>query len=403
LQVFVDPSLRSKKRRPSSMTGNRTFLDNLREEVRTLPLYNSGLSAEYVRSHYQVEEVAKLGSNENPYGASPRVLAAIAAAVPGAALYPDSAGDPLREALSHRLGIPADRLALGNGSEDLIAISAHTFLSPGDDFVTITPSFGLHVIHAQALGARVHAVPVRANYSVDMEALIGAITPRTRMVILSNPSNPTGGSITAADMNRLMAALSEDILLVFDEAYFEYAAAEHSYPAFLPLLKRCPTPWLMLRTFSKAYGLAGLRVGYGIASDAALVSLMNRVRSPFNVNRLAQAAAIAALEEVEFVKDCVERTIAERGRVEAELAGMGYRVAPSRSNFLFVDAGEDASELALRLLHHGVIVKPWREPGYTGHVRVSIGSPRENDQFLKALAAVAQRRKVGQNRNAGVA
>jgi histidinol-phosphate aminotransferase len=385
------------------MTGNRTFLDNLREEVRTLPLYNAGLSADYVRSHYQVEEVAKLGSNENPYGTSPRVLAAVAAAVPGAALYPDSAGDPLREALSHRLGIPADRIALGNGSEDLIAISAHTFLSPGDEFVTITPSFGLHVIHAQALGARVRAVPVRADYSVAVEGLIDAISPRTRMVILSNPSNPTGSSITAADMNRLIAALAEDTLLVFDEAYFEYAATDPSYPAFLPMLKRCPTPWLMLRTFSKAYGLAGLRVGYGIASDAALVSLMNRVRSPFNVNRLAQVAAAAALEEVEFVQDCVARTIEERERVRAELTAQGYTVAPSRANFLFVDAGEDASELAVRLLHHGVIVKPWREPGFTGHFRVSTGSPRENNQFLKALAAVSERRNVGQNRNAGVA
>jgi histidinol-phosphate aminotransferase len=382
------------------MTGNHTFLDNLREEVRTLPLYNAGLSAEYVRSHYRVDEIAKLGSNENPYGTSPRVLAAIAAAVPGAALYPDSAGDPLRVSLSQRLGVPLERLALGNGSEDLIAISAHTFLSPGDEFVTIAPSFGLHVIHAQALGARVHAVPVRADYSVDAQGLIDAISPRTRMLILSNPSNPTGGSITADDMRRLLVALSGDILLVFDEAYFEYAAMDPSYPDFLPMLKRCASPWLMLRTFSKAYGLAGLRVGYGIASDAALVDLMNRVRSPFNVNRLAQAAAIAALEEEEFVQNCVERTIQERERVRAELNQLGYRVAPSRSNFLFVDAEEDASELAVRLLHHGVIVKPWREAGFSGHFRVSIGSPRENDQFLKALAAAAERNTHGKSRNA---
>jgi histidinol-phosphate aminotransferase len=394
LQVFVDQA-----EFESTMTGNHTFLDKLREEVRTLPLYNAGLSAEYVRSHYQVDEVAKLGSNENPYGASPKVLAAIAGAVSGAALYPDSAGDPLRAALSQRLGIPADRLALGNGSEDLIAISAHTFLSPGDEFVTITPSFGLHVIHAQALGARVCAVPVRADYSVDMQDMLDAISPRTRMLILSNPSNPTGGSITADDMRRLLAALSEDVLLVFDEAYFEYAASDPSYPEFLPMLKRCHSPWLMLRTFSKAYGLAGLRVGYGIASDQGLVGLMNRVRSPFNVNRLAQAAAIAALDETEFVLDCVVRTIHERERVRAELSGLGYCAAPSRSNFLFVDAQENASELALRLLRYGVIVKPWREAGFTGHFRVSIGSPRENNQFLKALAAAAGRNTNGKSRN----
>jgi histidinol-phosphate aminotransferase len=367
------------------------FLECLSEDVRNLPRYNSGLSAEYVRERYGVEEVAKLGSNENPFGAAPGTMAAIAAAAGECALYPDPSGDRLRAILSAKLDVPAERIALGNGSEDLIAIAAHTFLSPGDEFVTIRPSFGLHVLHAQSIGARLRAVPVLDNYRADGKGLIEALESRPRMLILSNPSNPTGLSITEDEMSRMLAAIPEETIFVFDEAYYEYAAADPSYPDFLPMLKRLRSAWLMLRTFSKAYGLAGMRVGYGLTSDARLVDLMDRIRSPFNVNRLAQAGAIAALEETEFMRQCVSQTIEERGRVRRALAAMGYRTPESRANFLFVDAEEDASALSTRLLSQGVIVKPWRDPGFHQHMRVSIGSPRANDQFLDALNQVAER------------
>jgi histidinol-phosphate aminotransferase len=368
-----------------AIPGIDAFLERLSEDVRGLPRYNSGLTADYVRQHYGVEEVAKLGSNENPYGTAAGTVAAIAAAAADCALYPDPSSDSLRAALSFRLDIPAERISIGNGSEDLIAISAHTFLSPGDEFVTIRPSFGLHVLHAQSIGARLRAVPVLNDYRADIDGLIKALAARPQMLILSNPSNPTGCSITAEEMQRLLGALSPETIFIFDEAYFEYASADASYPAFLPMLQKLESPWLMLRTFSKAYGLAGLRVGYGIASDPHLVDLMDRIRSPFNVNRLAQVAAIAALEETEFVRDSVSRTIDERERVREALTSMGYRTSNSRANFLFIDALEDASALAVKLLSYGVIVKPWREPGFEDHMRVSIGSPRANDQFLNAL------------------
>jgi histidinol-phosphate aminotransferase len=380
-----------------------TFIETLRSEIRDLPKYESGLSLEYVRAHYRVDEIAKLGSNENPFGASPQVVAAIADSASGAALYPDPSSDDLRAALSRHLGVSPDRIALGNGSEDLIAIAAHTFLAPGADVVTIAPSFGLHVIFPLSMGARVRTVVVKkanakkanaqkgddGDYCLDMGEFIAAVTPETRMVIFSNPSNPLGSSISAEDMSRLFASLNPRMLLVFDEAYFEYAAADPSYPRFLKMLEQHSSPWLLLRTFSKAYGLAGLRVGYAVASDASLLGLMDRVRTPFNVNRLAQVAAVAALRDMAHSQDCVARTIQERERVRRALGDLGYRPAPSRANFLFFDAREDSSELAARLLTHGVIVKPWREPGFSEHVRVSIGSPRANDQFLKALSAVA--------------
>jgi len=370
-----------------------TFIESLRSEIRDLPKYESGLSLEYVRAHYRMDEIAKLGSNENPFGASPSVMAAISASASGAALYPDPSSDDLRAALTRYLGVSPDRIALGNGSEDLIAIAAHTFLAPGADVLTIAPSFGLHIIFPLSMGARVRTVIVQKgddhDYRFDMGEFVAAMTPETRMVIFSNPSNPLGNSIGAEDMSRLFAALGPKTLLVFDEAYFEYAAADPSYPRFLEMLKVWPSPWLLLRTFSKAYGLAGLRVGYAVASDASLLGLMDRVRTPFNVNRVAQVAAVAALKDMAHAQDCVARTIQERERVRRALGDLGYRPAPSRANFLFFDACEDASELAARLLTHGVIVKPWREPGFSDHVRVSIGSPRANDQFLNALAAAA--------------
>jgi len=370
------------------MSPTQTFLDTLRAEIRNLPLYNAGVSTEYVRSNYHVQEVAKLGSNENSHGTSPQVLAAIAAAVQHVALYPDSFGNELRNARSRRLNVPPDRFVLGNGSDDLIAVAVQTFLSPGDEVLTMAPSYGLHLIWPQSIGARVRAVPVQKDYRLDIGEFIAALISRPRMILFSNPSNPVGTSITGADMSRLLSAVGDGTLFVFDEAYFEYAAQDAAYLSFVRMLEESRLPWLVLRTFSKAYALAGLRIGYAFASDAALIHLMDRVRGPFNVNRLAQVAALAALEESEYVQECIARTSEERERVRQALHALGYCPAPSLANFLFFDAREDSFELAQRLLPHGVIVKPWREPGFTEHIRVSIGSPRANDQFLTALGKV---------------
>jgi histidinol-phosphate aminotransferase len=366
------------------------FLEGVRPEVRALPLYNAGVSIDYVRANYGVQEVAKLGSNENPYPTSPKVLAAIAKAIPDVGLYPDPFCNDLRSLLSGRLDVAPERFGFGNGSDDLISVAVETFLSPGDEVLTLSPSYGLHVIFSQSFGAKTRMVPLRPDYSFDIEAFIAATTPRTRMIMFSNPSNPVGASMTADDLCRLLAAIPDTSILVFDEAYFDYGAVDSAYPQFLKMLESSRAPWLVLRTLSKAYGLAGLRVGYGVASDAALISLMDRVRGPFNVNRLAQVAAVAALEDMDYVQDCLAKTIAERERVNGRLRELAYRPAPSLANFLFFDAREDASDLAKRLFPYGVIVKPWREPGFTTHIRVSIGAPKHNDQFLAALQQAAQ-------------
>jgi histidinol-phosphate aminotransferase len=368
----------------------QTFLDTLRPEIRSLPLYNAGLSVDYVRSRYDVTEIAKLGSNENPYGASPHVREAVARAASEIAIYPEASCNPLRLVVSEWLGVGQDRLLFGNGSEDIIAIASHTFLAPGARVVTFAPSFGLHVIWPQSAGAHVETVTVKVDYTMDVDEILAALTPDTRMLIFGNPSNPVGTSISASDLRSILQHLSPQTLLVFDEAYLEYASADPIYPDFLAILSQSQTPWLILRTLSKAYGLAGLRIGYAIASDPQLIDLMDRVRAPFNVNRLAQIAAVAAFGDRPFIDDVVQRTVVERERMRQELHRLGYRIAPSLANFLFVQAREDASELALKLLTRGVIVKPWREPAFHDHIRVSIGLPAANDQFLNAWKSVAR-------------
>ena len=366
------------------------LLNRLRPEIKGLPRYNAGLSAEFVRAQYGVSEIAKLGSNENPYGPSPRVLEALAGAIREVALYPEASCDPLRAVLAKLVGVEEDRLIFGNGSEDLIAVAVHTFLSPGSRVVTFAPSFGLHVIWPQSVGAEVVTVKTNSGYTMDMDDVLAAITPDTRMVLFGNPSNPVGSTISAADLRGLLAHLSPETLLIFDEAYLEYASADPAYPDFLAILQTATTPWLILRTLSKAYGLAGLRIGYAIGSSAELINLMDRVRAPFNVNRLAQTAAIAALGDPAYVDKVVADTVTERERLRGELEGMGFVIAPSLTNFLFIRAHEDAAALAQKLLTRGVIVKPWREPGFTDHVRVSIGSVAANNQFLAAWKELAK-------------
>ena len=373
-----------------TMNELKPFLSATRAAIRELPLYNSGLSIDYVRKHYGVDKIAKLGSNENPYGPSPKVIAAVANAAAEIGLYPEASCDSLRAVLASYLQVAAEQLIFGNGSEDLISVAVHTFLSPGDRVVTFAPSFGLHVIWPQSVGAEVTTVSIGSDYKMDVDEVIAALTPGARMLLFGNPSNPVGSSITAEDLRSILNHLTPETLVIFDEAYLEYAAADPTYPDFHAILSEFDIPWLMLRTFSKAYGLAGLRVGYAIASDPEMIQLMDRVRAPFNVNRLAQIGAIAALKDRGYVDSVVTRTVAERERMRAELELMGDTAAPSLTNFLFLDARTNAFEIARRLLPSGVIVKPWMEPAFNTHIRVSVGSREANDQFLAAWKALAR-------------
>ena len=354
-------------------------------EVRALPNYNAGLSSETVRQRYGLTRIAKLGSNENPLGAAPAVAAAIASAGADCAIYCDPQCAELRSALAIELNVDPAYLVFGNGSEDLLGILARTFLDHGDEVVTVLPAFGLHLIYPQAVGAEVRGVPLLADGSFDVDGMITALGPRTRLLMFSCPSNPVGSILFTAELQRLLDALPEHTLLVFDEAYFEYAQVEAEYPDCLALLQASGKPFVLLRTFSKAYALAGLRVGYGITSDPLLSELIDRMRTPFNVNRVAQAAAVAALADNQHLQRGLELVASERRRMCAALHEMGLKVAPSWTNFLVFETSHEAEVVNERLLQFGVIVKPWRDAGYTGYLRVSVGSTEDNDMFLEAL------------------
>ncbi|QCR38844.1 histidinol-phosphate transaminase [Nissabacter sp. SGAir0207] len=359
-----------------------------RTEARQLAVYNAGLSDEAVRATYRVDHIARLASNENPLGASPAVADALAAAQTSTAIYPDSASLALRQALAVKTGAGVDALVVGNGSEELLKLLCLAFINPGDRVVTLLPSFGLHQIYPQMMGGQVDLVAVTPEMTFDLPAWQAALSQPAKMVILSNPSNPVGCTLSAAAFQSLIASAPEECLLVIDEAYFEYCRHLPDYPDSLALLAAQSRPWIVLRTFSKAYGLAGLRVGYGIASDPALVEVINRVRTPFNINRSAQAAALAALADDAHVSASVALVAAQRQAMHDALTALGYQVAPSEANFLFFRIHGDSKAFANALLARGIIVKPWLEPHYTDWVRVSVGSVEDNARFLAAVRAL---------------
>jgi len=359
----------------------------VRDEVRQIAPYNSGLTIGEVRQRFSPERIAKLGSNESPLGPSASVRDVLNGFFDNVKLYPDPQGRELGAAIALSAGTSADRVILGNGSEDLLSVICRTILRPGDSMVTLYPSFPLHEDYATIMGAHVQRVNVLADLTIDVDALVAALQTKPRMVMFANPMNPVGSWLNPAEMARVIDACSPETVLVIDEAYAEYAAGQ-DYPTAAELLEGSGKSWITLRTFSKAFGLAGLRIGYGITSDPELRAFLDRVRTPFNTNGPAQAAALAALNDVPHLAEVIALAISERHRMRGTLEQRGYFVAPSKGNFLFFNARQDASALSEQLLHHGVIVKPWKQPGYDTYIRVSIGSVADNNQFLDALDAV---------------
>lgn len=361
-----------------------------RREARQLGRYNAGLSDDAVRQRFALTDIARLASNENPLGMSPLAEAALRTEVTRNACYPDPASLQLRAVIAARTGVTPDQVVMGNGSENLLEMLCLAFLNPGDRVVTLVPSFGLHHLYPKMLGAEVTLVSVNAQMEYDLDAWAQALVQPAKMVVFSNPSNPVGCMLGREGFERLIAMTPPDCVLVIDEAYYEYCAAHPDYPDSLSLLRQQTRPWIVLRTFSKAYGLAGLRVGYGLACDAEMVELLDRVRTPFNINRMAQAAAQAALLDVAHVARSVTHVTQQRAWLREQLHAMGWFVAPSQANFLFVNVAQDSAALAERLLHFGVIVKPWLEAGYTQWIRISVGSEVANQQCITALRQCAQ-------------
>ena len=357
--------------------------------VRTLQPYQPGLPLEELARRYGVTDAVKLASNENPLGPSPRVAEAVQAVLPELARYPDGGGFRLKGGLSERLGVDPEALTLGNGSNDVLELAARAFVTAADEVVYSQHAFAVYPLVTRAIGATGVEVPAR-DWGHDLAAMREAVTERTRMVFVANPNNPTGTWSAAEDLKAFVASMPAHVIVVVDEAYCEYAGhTEHGvagYPDAAQWLGDYPN-LVVTRTFSKAYGLAGLRVGYAV-SNPEVADLLNRVRQPFNVNSAALAAAEAALADA----DHLERGIAVNAEGMAALTAgfqrLGLDWIPSAGNFVSVDVGRSADTVYEGLLHHGVIVRPVGGAGMPNHLRVSVGLPEENRRCLEALEAV---------------
>ena len=351
--------------------------------VRSISRYVPGKPTEEVARELGLDAatIVKLASNENPRGPGPRVRAAIADAVAELPRYPDSNGFLLKEALSRRLAVAPEQIVLGNGSNDVLELVTLAFLQPGDEAVYAQHAFIVYPLATQARGARGIEVPAR-DFGHDLAAMRAAITSRTRIVFVANPNNPTGTWIAPPDLLSFVASVPRDVIVVLDEAYNEYLKPAQRAKS-VEWIARHPN-LVVSRTFSKAYGLASLRVGYGVM-HADVADFLNRVRQPFNVNSIAQAAALAALDDDAYVEESRELNDAGHAQLVAGLAKLGLRHVPSHGNFLLVEVG-NGLRINGELLKHGVIVRPVGNYGLPEWLRVTIGLPHENARFLDALA-----------------
>ena len=350
--------------------------------IRAIAPYQPGKPiAELARElNLDPDSIIKLASNENPLGVSPLAMRAMQAALADIARYPDGNGFELKEALARRYGVAQDQIVLGNGSNDVLELAARAFLTPSLEAIYAQHSFAVYPLATQAVGAAGIEVPAR-EFAHDLDAMLRAITPRTRLVFLANPNNPTGTLIRSAELHGFLRAVPRQVVVVLDEAYNEYIPDE---------LKADSVGWLgespnliITRTFSKAYGLAGLRVGYAFAHPD-VADLMNRVRQPFNVNSISLAAAAAGLEDREFVRRSFELNQAGMRRITEGLTQLGLTYIPSYGNFVSFKVN-DAAGVFGRLLQRGVIVRPIAGYGMPDYLRVSIGLSTENERFLDAL------------------
>lgn len=364
------------------------FDEHIPRHVRTLDVYQPGKPIEELERELGISGAIKVASNENPLGPSPKALAALPAALGQLHLYPDAGGFALRRAIAAKLGLGLNQVALGNGSNDLLYQLVLATCEPTDEVLSHSCAFLSYRLAAQVAGRPFVAAPTTPDLACDIEALIAAITPRTKLVVLGSPNNPTGSVITRAGAAQVLAALPPRALLVIDEAYTEYAAQwpEVDHVDGLALL-RSDRRVIVLRTFSKIYGLAGIRIGFA-AGDAAVLDVLGRVGRTFHVSSLAQIAAIAALDDTEHVAASAKHARGQIERLSAELRGPGVRVFPSLANFVLVDCGRPSPPIYDALLKKGVIVRPMAAWGLPNAIRVSVCKDAELARVIATINEV---------------
>jgi histidinol-phosphate aminotransferase len=354
------------------------------KNIANLKPYVPGKPIEEVKRELGLKSVIKLASNENPYGPSPKVLKAIAQAAKDVNRYPDGSCFELRQELAKRLKVKPEQLVFGCGSDETIVLAIRAFVEPGDEVVIAKPSFLVYALAASAAGAEVIQVPLN-GLRYDLPIMKQAVNAKTKLVIIGNPDNPSGLYVTKAEVEEFLKDFPDDVLVFFDEAYFEFVN-EKDYPDTLALL-RSRKNIIVSRTFSKLYALAGLRIGYAVASEE-VADLMNRAREPFNVTSLAQVAAVAALKDQGYYRRVLAVLRRERDKVCQGLKKLGVEFSKGYTNFIQVKVPGDSRAISQALLKKGVIVRDMNVWGLQNYIRVSIGTPSENKRFLSALKDV---------------
>ena len=356
----------------------------LPDNIRTLRPYIPGKPIEEVERELGITAI-KLASNENPLGPSPLGLEAACRFLKQSHRYPIGDGYYLRQVLAERLNVSMDEIIVGSGSTELIELAARTFLSAGDEAITAAQSFVMYTLAVQEMNGRILYAPLK-NYTYDLEAILGAVSPRTRLIYLANPNNPTGTMFRSTELDRLLDRIPPGVIVVLDEAYFEYVQVP-GYSHSLDYI-RDKRPVLVLRTFSKVYGMAGMRIGYGLA-HSGLVRCLNQVRSPFNTSSVAQVAAQAALDDYPHVRRSIESNCSGYEFLTGQLTSLGIKFIPSVANFILVDTGRDCMTDFQSLMQKGVIVRPMKGNGFPTAFRLTISTHQENERFIKVLKEIS--------------
>lgn len=360
----------------------------IKESIERLGTYQPGKPIEELEREYGIKGAIKLASNENPLGSSPKAEEAIIAALRNINRYPDASGFYLKEKLSHKLGVRSNAIFLGNGSDEIIQLITQAFLLPGEEAIMGDPTFSFYQIVVTAAGGKEVMVPLK-NFSYDLSSMADRITPQTKLIFINNPLNPTGTIVKKNDFEEFLERIHSDIILVLDEAYGEYVT-DKSFPNSLEYLGK-EKKIFILRTFSKIYGLAGLRIGYGIA-QSQLISCLNKIKGPFNTNSLAQAAALAALDDEDHLKRSLANNQEGLAYLYSELNKLEIEYLPTQTNFFLIKIGESARSVYEALLKEGVIIRTMAGYGLQHYLRVSVGLPSENEKFIKALKKVISHR-----------
>lgn len=351
-----------------------------RKDIEGITPYQAGKPIEEVKRQLGLKEVIKLASNENPLGPSPKALAAIRKNLSGLNRYPDSHGFYLKKKLARMLNLQPDNIVLGNGSDELIDIAIKAFVEPQGKILTADTTFLEYKIISAVNGRRVVSVPLK-YFKYDLDAMKKKIDRETRVVFISNPNNPTGTYVTRAELDDFLTGIPEDVIVVLDEAYDTFIDV-NDFPCGMNYIKKANL--VVFKTFAKAYGLAGLRIGYALARRE-FISFMEMVRQPFNVNSLAQAAAIAALDDKKFIRKTRQVVLEGKDFLYKVLKEMGVAFVPSVANFILIDTGRNAAPLFKEMLKSGVIVREMKQYGLDNFIRVTIGTKKENEKFIKVF------------------